>query len=141
MYEPSGIVDGPWGKRSSGISVGVPTNPVSVSASMKNPQMVLSAAPPQHSVQPPLAHQTSNYSTLNYGNSGSSSSNVNNRVNIGNSIPAHSKIHPYSNGNQYHFDGLKKANDNLSQLSPVKKRVKEGSPHNHNGMICNILCT
>ncbi|CAL8116038.1 unnamed protein product [Orchesella dallaii] len=135
MYEPTGIVDGPWGKRNGGISVGVPTNPVSGASAMKNPQMVLTTGPPQHPVQPPLAHQTSSYSTLSYtaGASGSSSS-VNNRA-IGNSIPAHSKVHHYPNGSQYvtHFDGVKKGNDNVSQLSPVKKRVKESSPHNHNG--------
>lgn len=136
MYEPTGIVDGPWGKRNGGISVGVATNAVSGASSMKNPQMVLSTGPPQHSVQPPLAHQTSSYSTLSY--AAGTGGNGNNRANIGNSIPAHSKVHHYPNGNQYHFDGLKKMNENVNQLSPVKKRVKESSPHSHNGTATSI---
>ncbi|CAG7722168.1 unnamed protein product [Allacma fusca] len=124
MYDPPGIVEGPWGKRNSTINSG------NSGSSMKASQMVLAPQHQQHSVQiqPPLAHQTSSYSSLSY------SGGNNGRNNIGNSIPAHSKIHQYSNGSQYvtHFDGLKKVNDNVTQLSPVKKRVKESSPHNHN---------
>ena len=124
MYDPPGIVDGPWGKRNGTISSG---NSVS---GMKTSQMVLPSQHQQHAVQiqPPVAHQTSSYSSLSY-NGGS-----NGRNNMGNSIPAHSKMHQYSSGSQYvtHYDGLKKVNENVTQLSPVKKRVKESSPHNHN---------
>jgi hypothetical protein len=129
MYEPQGLIEGAWGKRNAG--PGVNSNPAS--SSLK-PHMVL-AAGHQHPIQPPLAHQT-NYSSLLYGNGGSSVGNgINrNRHNIGNSIPAHSKVHSHYNGNSSshlgHYESVKK--ENANQLSPVKKRVKESSPGNNN---------
>jgi len=117
MYDPPGIVDGPWGKRNGG-SVGG-------NIAMK-PQIVL--GPPQqhqHPMQPPIAHQPSAYSSLTYNGS-------NGRQNIGNSIPAHTKLHHDPNGSQYlpYFDGYRRMNESVPQLSPLKKRVKESSPHN-----------
>jgi hypothetical protein len=118
MYDPPGIVhDGPWGKRNGG-------NVVGSNVGMKASQIVL--APPQHHqhpMQPPIAHQPSAYSSLTYNGS-------NGRQNMGNSIPAHTKLHHDPNGSQYlpYFDGYRKMNENVPQLSPVKKRVKESSP-------------
>jgi hypothetical protein len=135
MYDPPGLVEGPWGKRNGGLGVGVSSS--AASASLKQSHMVLTGGPPQHPVQPPLAHQTSSYSSLTYGGAGASGGNglnIRNRNNnIGNSIPAHSKIHHYSTLSNHlpHFDGVKKENHN--QLSPVKKRVKESSPQGQNG--------
>jgi hypothetical protein len=119
MYDPPGIVDGPWGKRPG-------LNTSSSNGGMKS-QIVLAPQHSQHPMQPPLAHQTSSYSSLSYTGIG------NGRPHVGNSIPAHSKVHHEPN-NQYmpYFEGYKKTNESMNQLSPVKKRVKESSPHNHN---------
>lgn len=130
-------MEGPWGKRNGGLGV----NSNSAAASLK-PHMVLTSGHPQHpmSIQPPLAHQTS-YSSLSYGNSstmgnGGSSINRNRSNNIGNSIPAHSKVHHYngnsSSHNVGHYDGHGVKKENVTQLSPVKKRIKESSPGSGN---------
>jgi len=134
MYDPPGLVEGPWGKRNNGLGVSSSV----ASASLKQSHMVLTGGPPQHPVQPPIAHQTSAYSSLTYGaGAGAGSSVMNNRHRnntLGNSIPAHSKVHHYTTIPNHlpHYDGVKK--ENVNQLSPVKKRVKESSPQGQHGM-------
>ncbi|XP_021954938.1 homeodomain-interacting protein kinase 3 isoform X2 [Folsomia candida] len=134
MYEPQGLIDGPWGKRNGGLGV----NSNAAAASLKPSHMVLAPGHPQHSIQPPLAHQTT-YSSLNYGPGNNVVGNGNNRNrnnNIGNSIPAHSKVHHYHGNSSshigHHYEGGHVKKENATQLSPVKKRIKESSPSNNN---------